>query len=380
MKSLRRPETVLVMSFLVILATPAIVQSVIEWRRDGSVQAVSVFRVRPTSANLRAYEDELEDASWMGRQLRPWVQYAHFTWLNDGGDKALVGRDGWLFYKPGFRYLTERTAPATDDSLSSPLVAITGFRDQLAARGIQLLIVLAPNKESVYPEMLSRRARDTEILSSPRTRQLLSDLARAGVEVVDLCETYRAVKQGPATTDAAPLYLRQDSHWSPAGVEVAARTVAQRILDLGWLSVGTTLYETTPAPVARMGDLVRMLQVPQIESSTPLEEIPCRQILRQDTQQLYEDDPAAAILVMGDSFLRIYQQDEPGAAGFIAHLAKELQQPLTSLVNDGGASTLVRQELYRRPTLLRNKRVVVWEFVDRDIRFGTEGWQNVPLP
>ena len=78
---------------------------------------------------------------------------------------------------------------------------------------------------------------------------------------------------------------------------------------------------------------------------------------------------------MGDSFLRIYQQDEPGSAGFIAHLAKELQQPLTSLVNDGGASTLVRQELYRRPALLRNKRVVVWEFVDRDIRFGTEGWQ-----
>ena len=35
----------------------------------------------------------------------------------------------------------------------------------------------------------------------------------------------------------------------------------------------------------------------------------------------------------------------------------------------------MRQELYRRPTLLHNKRVVVWEFVDRDIRFGTEGWQ-----
>ena len=36
-------------------------------------------------------------------------------------------------------------------------------------------------------------------------------------------------------------------------------------------------------------------------------------------------------------------EDEPGAAGFIAHLARELGQPLTSIVNDGGASTLVRQ-------------------------------------
>jgi hypothetical protein len=24
--------------------------------------------------------------------------------------------------------------------------------------------------------------------------------------------------------------------------------------------------------------------------------------------------------------------------------------------------------------------VVVWEFVERDIRFGTEGWQVIPLP
>jgi hypothetical protein len=29
---------------------------------------------------------------------------------------------------------------------------------------------------------------------------------------------------------------------------------------------------------------------------------------------------------------------------------------------------------------LANKKVVVWEFVERDIRFGTEGWQKTPVP
>jgi hypothetical protein len=61
-------------------------------------------------------------------------------------------------------------------------------------------------------------------------------------------------------------------------------------------------------------------------------------------------------------------------------LAYELRRPVAGLINDGGGTTLVRQELYRRPALLRNKRVVVWEFVERDIRFGTEGWQVIPLP
>jgi len=66
--------------------------------------------------------------------------------------------------------------------------------------------------------------------------------------------------------------------------------------------------------------------------------------------------------------------------GFIAHLAQYLRRPVSSVVNDGGASTLVRQELARRPQLLRGKTVVIWEFVERDLRFGIEGWKPVPLP
>jgi hypothetical protein len=103
-------------------------------------------------------------------------------------------------------------------------------------------------------------------------------------------------------------------------------------------------------------------------------------LFRADTGQPYADVAAAEVLVLGDSFLRIYGRNEPGAAGFVAHLARELKQPLTSLVSDGGASTLVRQELHRRPALLKNKRVVVWEFVERDLRRGAEGWQPAPLP
>ena len=86
------------------------------------------------------------------------------------------------------------------------------------------------------------------------------------------------------------------------------------------------------------------------------------------------------ILVLGDSFLRMYERDEPGSGGFIAHLAWELKSPMASIVNDGGASTLVRQQLSRKPALLTNKKLVIWEFVERDILFGTEGWQQIPLP
>ena len=112
----------------------------------------------------------------------------------------------------------------------------------------------------------------------------------------------------------------------------------------------------------------------------PAEEVASQQVFERATGAIYKDDPASPVLALGDSFLRVYQTDEPTAAGFIAHLARQLHQPVASVVNDGGASTLVRQELARRPKLLRGKKVVIWEFVERDIRFGTEGWKPIALP
>ena len=135
-------------------------------------------------------------------------------------------------------------------------------------------------------------------------------------------------------------------------------------------------YALRSVTVRRHGDLVEMLQVPQIERVLEPESLACLQVVQSETGTPYRDRPESEVLILGDSFLRIYEQDEPGASGFIAQSARELGQPLTSIVNDGGASTLVRQELARRPTLLLNKRLVIWEFAERDIRYGTRGVAN----
>ena len=65
---------------------------------------------------------------------------------------------------------------------------------------------------------------------------------------------------------------------------------------------------------------------------------------------------------------RNYRRAE--TAGLIANLAFELHAPLSSVVNDGGASTLVRQELARNLEILKGKRLVIWAFAERDLRFG----------
>jgi hypothetical protein len=375
----RRAYIVVVAVFLAVIMVPGLIQTVSELRHGERPRSLDIFLQPPTARNLHGYEQSLEETSLVINQFRPWMQYIEWRFLDDAGEKAVVGRHGWLFYRPSVRYLIERETGAHESVAASPLAAIRSFRDQLQAQGIRLLVVPVPNKESIYPGMLAKRAEDAGVVVSEQTRRLLGQLEQCGIEHVDLFEVFRRARQGESQSDPRRLYLTQDSHWSPEGARLAAGAVARRVLAPGTVNRGDHAYTIRSVTVRRHGDLVQMLRVQQIERALEPERLDCLQVLQSDARTPYRDVPESDVLILGDSFLRVYEEDDPGAAGFIAHVARELGQPLSSIVNDGGASTLVRQTLARRPALLSNKRLVIWEFAERDIRYGTEGWQIVPL-
>ncbi|MEO8130359.1 MAG: hypothetical protein ABI822_24875, partial [Bryobacteraceae bacterium] len=297
-----------------------------------------------------------EEASVIAKATRPWIQYAWFRLLNYAGEKALMGQDGWLFYRPDVRYLLEA---ANED----PYPAILDFQQQLARQGTKLIVVPIPGKPSIYPEKLGAKPIRSGSLD------LIARLQAAGVDTIDLFRAFDQLRQANQT----PLYLSQDTHWTPQAAEAAASIVASRAKEMG-IPGGSTHYDVRPVSAHRVGDIVKMIQSPPIAALYPGEEVQASQVVG------LKDDPTSEVLVLGDSFSRIYQTDEPKSSGFLAHLALELRMPLAAIVNDGGASTLVRQDLARRPRLLEGKKLVIWEFVERDIRFGTEGWKVVPLP
>ncbi len=366
--------------FLAIVVGVPLIQLVHELARREKPRVLRVFQEMPTATRLRAFERELESGSIIEQMVRPMVQFAHFAWLGEGGEKAVIGLDGWLFYRPGIDVAIGTPRHGTMAGLTTdPLPAIQAFREDLARLGIELLIVIAPNKESVYPDRLTTRVGGTGGAPSLAASELLSRLEVAQVPVVNLFRLFASARAA-ASTNSEALYLVEDSHWSPAGVRLAAQAVAARIRESGRVSAGNVVYQQRPIEVRRVGDILRMLQVPALERRTGAETIICEQVLNSGTSALYQDDPNGQVLVLGDSFLRVFQNDDPGGAGFVAHLARELGQPLASIVSDGGASTLVRQELFRRSHLLKGKKVVVWEFVERDIRLGAEGWQVIRFP
>ena len=97
-------------------------------------------------------------------------------------------------------WLNPSLTATSDAKNDDPLSAIIAFRDQLARKGIRLLVVPMPVKPSVYPDKLTRRVLSGGQSFSSHTLELISKLKAAGVEVANLFETFRraARKEFPA--------------------------------------------------------------------------------------------------------------------------------------------------------------------------------------
>lgn len=386
---MRRSNIIFTLFFVVAAGTIPLVQTLLEVKDKERPYLTNVFTNIPHEKFLREFEEELESRSFAGNSLRPLLQKIRVK-FGDLGPKAVLGRDGWLFYTPDVDYLIGRDydhpsvlnpgigkAPAKDWDV---IEAIVDFRNQLKARGIDLLVVPVPGKPSIYPEKLARKykANQTELFS--RTHKILNRLQDQGVETIDLFPLFLQEKQNPGSRYLEDIYLKRDTHWNARALRVAARAMAARVQSTPWYdSIPKTEYTLVEKQVLRNGDIGEMTNLPGRREMFPPETTLAFQVVKKDGGAQYRNAKKSPVLFLGDSFSRIYHRDAPQSAGVVAHIAYELSMPLRAVISDGGASTMVRDELAQKPELLQGTKLVIWEFVERDIRFGMDGWKKVPL-
>jgi alginate O-acetyltransferase complex protein AlgJ len=142
----------------------------------------------------------------------------HLDALGDStSDLVWLGRDGWLFTNNiGPNNLPP---PDAEQRLNNWVDALRSRRDWLAARGIRYLVVVAPEKSSIYPEFLPDAVRRHP---PPEYGALLRE--RLGDFVLDPTDGVLAEK---ATTPQ--LYFRLDTHWTDAGAFPAYQTLGARL-------------------------------------------------------------------------------------------------------------------------------------------------------
>ncbi|MGD0137897.1 MAG: hypothetical protein ABSD28_03410 [Tepidisphaeraceae bacterium] len=192
------------------------------------------------------------------------VAVTRFHGLRDEMDgNVVIGKDGWLFLRSegdenfiAYRGLN----PLSSDQLDAWQNVLEKRNAWLAARGIPFLVVVPPNKETIYPEYLPSELTPVRPESS-RLDQLVDRLrqSHSPVHFLDLRPALLAAKP------SGLLYHRTDTHWNDSGAFVGYRQIIRAVQALlpQWKIVPQTLDDFTVGPPGpEVGDLARMMDMP----------------------------------------------------------------------------------------------------------------------
>ncbi|ULH17482.1 hypothetical protein MF271_20715 (plasmid) [Deinococcus sp. KNUC1210] len=175
------------------------------------------------------------------------VNYALFHEARDG---ALIGRNGWLYTAEEFQ-----TAPGDSLERTRKLRYIRHVHDILHAQGVDLVVALLPAKSRIYADQVGSRRVPAQLVS--QYSDFLRQLHQAGITAPDLLTAFQHARH----TGSAALFLRTDTHWSPAGAALAAQTVAQTIRSTHTRLPPAQFATTLSRAQARSGDLLNYLPI-----------------------------------------------------------------------------------------------------------------------
>jgi alginate O-acetyltransferase complex protein AlgJ len=303
-----------------------------------------------------------------------------------GNKRALIGRDGYLYYTPGVLHVTgpgflntatqkgrEKSAldAGEDAIIADPRPAILAFHRELSRRGIRLVLMPLPDKAALQAEQLHGRGKPVVTPDNVDFDRFVGELREQGVAVFD------ARKLAPAR-GAQPLYLQQDTHWTPDFMQRVAQGLGRYVTQLGVLNAPgkPSGLRMVSQPVARVGDIVDMLKLPE-EQTVFLPQPVTVQAVQDAQGNAWEPDASADVLLLGDSFTNIFSLEGMGwgaAAGLAPHLALALDRPLDVIAQNDSGAFATRQAFAKEAAAggerLQGKRVVIWEFAARELSVG----------
>lgn len=276
---------------------------------------------------------------------------SEYALFKDGRTGVVVGHDGWLFTAEEFQ--TSRAAAAT---YKAHLGYITETSKVLKDKDIKLAIALVPAKARLHQAEAGRHGWPAE--KAAVYQDTVNALTTQGIDVVDLVPVLGANKGS---------FLKTDTHWSPDGARLAAKSIAAHIKKTcsGCLTPPVTFTSTVGAESVHDGDLLRYLPVKN----------DIRQTLLQDkvTAVTTESQRAEATgdSLFGDEDIPVVLVGTSYSANPLFNFAGFLRESLhADVLNaaDEGLGPFVTMNKWRDSALQRDAslpKVVIWEIPER---------------
>jgi SGNH hydrolase-like domain, acetyltransferase AlgX len=372
--------------FLVAIFGVPLSQAYLEHRAGDDSPLLDLFRRKPSVENLRQFEKDVEQASYAKAFTQPRLQLLLTRFGRVGNKLALIGQHGFLYYRPGVLHVggpgfldrdvrLSREKEALDAGetaiIADPRPAILAFHAALAKRGIRLVVVPLPDKSALAGEPLHGRGAPTAWPQNRDFQAFVKGLRENGVLLFD-------AREGLSVSAKDSLFLEQDTHWTPAFMEHVAVALADFVNQHSALPLPAEVasLHVVESPMARLGDIVDMLKLPETQTLFSAQNVLVHQV-RDAEDNPWESNPNADVLLLGDSFTNIFSLEGMGwgdASGLGPQLSRALGRPVDVLAQNDSGAFATRQALARELAAgtdrLRGKRVVIWEFASRELSVG----------
>ena len=370
---------VLALGFVLLLLVPMIWQAIKTPGKEWLELARLFWDGIPKAEELAAFEATLARESATNIRARRLVSEVLLPLGQSSGD-VIVGRGGFLFYRNDIRLASSPGyAPQPEmkphSALERSFVTIAHLDAELKARGIHLIVAPIPPGPTIYPDRVWRGYPRSAGPAWPApVPAWIARLRAAGVDAIDLAPGLFAARE------KGEVWFPQDTHWSSLGFDTALSEIADHARP--HLPARPPLgYRRDWSPEPPLGAIFTLTHLPSRWSRWPGAHA------TRPGFRLYEgDQPAppgddeASVLLVGDSYLDLFPQDNatrgPGAA-----LAYHLGQPVQLRAKNGATPLDVLRDLAAHPERLRGKKVVVWLFAGRFLlpENGVAFWWLTPL-
>ncbi len=197
----------------------------LEQRQAAKFPTLKLLIIHPPKY-LREIEKYYNDHFLLRENLIQFYGRIKVLWLSESSAKVIVGKKGWLFLKNSgddneLNYY-RAVDPFTPKDLAEWKSAIEKRNNLLASHGIHYLLVIAPNKTTIYPEFLPESI--NRFRQESRLDQLIKYMKlNSHVKILDLRASLRLAKANQL------LYCHGDTHWNDLGAFIAYQEIMKSL-------------------------------------------------------------------------------------------------------------------------------------------------------
>jgi alginate O-acetyltransferase complex protein AlgJ len=272
---------------------------------------------------------------------------ARYSVFGTGRKGVVVGDQGWLFTNEEFKDIK-------DADIVDAVKNIREVQSRLEVMGIALVVLPLPAKSDIYSAQVPKRMQSDAMARAYNS--FLIALKKSEVNVVDTKSHFIAYK------DAADIFLKSDTHWSPIGAELASAATKISIDNLKLSLVQNQIEIVPEQPIEIWGDLTKFITLPNYAADIGLhpEKVP---LFRTQTKSeevgidVFGTETSAPVMLVGTS----YSANENWS--FADYLRQSLGLDVVNVAKEGLGPGVPMLELLQSNTLTQGKpKIIVWEF------------------